>query len=937
MNPVADDILMHYGTKRHSGRYPWGSGDNPYQRSGDWLSRVKELKAQGKTDAEIAEEFGISSTEYKAAKSIAVNERKLWEWETAKKLKAEGKTDAEIAIAIGRPNESSVRSLLKWNPETSGKTAAQTTAEFLKGAVDELGVIDVGDGVDRRMNISRERLNQALYILENEGYNVYGGTMDQVANPQQKFVMRVLAKPDIPGKVVYDPSQIKSIIEYDKVLYDGGESIRPAFEYPASFDSSRLEIRYAGEGGELRDGLVEIRRGVEDVSLGEANYAQVRILVDGDKYIKGMAVYSDDLPPGIDIRFNTSKNREAGLNALKDIERNPDGTPADNPFGSLIKENGGQRYYDDPNGKYIDPLTGNRQSLSVINKRGNEGDWGNWSDSTPSQMLSKQSNKLAQQQLGLAIKESESEYLDILSVTNPTLRKDLLYKFADECDAAAVDLQAAAFPRQKYQVILPVTSLSDTEVYAPNYENGETVALIRYPHGSKSEIPILKVNNKNAEAIKMIGANPADAICINAKVASRLSGADFDGDTVQVIPVSEKANIQSARPLKGLEGFDPRASYPTREGMRYMRYEITDENGNVIKKDNTQMEMGKISNLITDMTIKGADEDEIARAVRHSMVVIDAGKHKLDYTRSELENDIYSLKVKYQGEISEKTGKIKTPASTLISKASSEWSVPKTKGSPKINEKGKDWYDPSRPEGALIYKIDTQPKYNKKGEPQQRMQRTTKMAATDDARTLISDRNTAIEQTYAAYANKMKSMANAARLEYAHTKEIDRSPQMAKKYETVVSGLRKKLEKAESNQDLERYANVLANARVKAKKEADPSLEKNAKALGKIKQQELTAARQQVGAKRNSIDITDQEWEAIQNGAISKTMLRRVFKYTDEAAIRQRAMPRERSELTAGQISLIKTYASSGRTNDELAKRFGVSASTIVSVLKGKD
>lgn len=56
MNPIEKDlrsyfgitsesnILEHYGTKRHSGRYPWGSGDNPYQHSGDFLSRVEELK-----------------------------------------------------------------------------------------------------------------------------------------------------------------------------------------------------------------------------------------------------------------------------------------------------------------------------------------------------------------------------------------------------------------------------------------------------------------------------------------------------------------------------------------------------------------------------------------------------------------------------------------------------------------------------------------------------------------------------------------------------------------------------------------------------------------------------------------------------------------------------------------------------------------------------
>ena len=50
--------------------------------------------------------------------------------------------------------------------------------------------------------------------------------------------------------------------------------------------------------------------------------------------------------------------------------------------------------------------------------------------------------------------------------------------------------------------------------------------------------------------------------------------------------------------------------------------------------------MGKISNLITDMTLLGASEDKLARAVRHSMVVIDDEKHHLDYKQSEKDNNI---------------------------------------------------------------------------------------------------------------------------------------------------------------------------------------------------------------------------------------------------------------------------------------------------------
>ena len=209
-----------------------------------------------------------------------------------------------------------------------------------------------------------------------------------------------------------------------------------------------------------------------------------------------------------------------------------------------------------------------------------------------------------------------------------TLKKVLLKSFSDDCDAAAVHLQAAALPRQKYQVILPLTSIKDNEVYAPNYKDGETVALIRYPHGGTFEIPILTVNNKQAEGKRVLGNTPADAIGINSKVAGRLSGADFDGDTVMVIPCNSsksKVRITSTAALKGLEGFDPKLDYgadsgdPVRVDSKGREYYSM--GGKVFQRmNNTQTEMGKISNLITDMTLKGAPPDELARADRKSVV-----------------------------------------------------------------------------------------------------------------------------------------------------------------------------------------------------------------------------------------------------------------------------------------------------------------------------
>lgn len=131
--------------------------------------------------------------------------------------------------------------------------------------------------------------------------------------------------------------------------------------------------------------------------------------------------------------------------------------------------------------------------------------------------------------------------------------------------------------------------------------------------------------------------------------------------------------ITSTPQLKGLEGFDPKMAYGTvKKGGDYYN-----ESGQKIKiMNNTQTEMGKISNLITDMTLKGATQDELARAVRHSMVVIDAEKHKLDYKKSEQDNGITALKKKYQAhENDDGYG----GAATLISRAKSETSVLKEK------------------------------------------------------------------------------------------------------------------------------------------------------------------------------------------------------------------------------------------------------------------
>ena len=919
---MKEAVLLHYGMPRRSGRYPWGSGDNPYQHSGDFLSRYDELKKQGLNETEIARAMGFvdkktnltQTTKLRTQVSLAREERRADLVARARSLREDGLSLDAIAKEMGYRNDSSVRSLLNENSEAR-MNQARATAEIIKKAINEKGMIDVGAGVERELGVSKEKLNEALYILEMEGYPTYGGRIPQATNPGKMTTLKIICPPGTEHKEIYESDRINSLKDYTS--HDDGTTFDPKWIYPKSMSSKRLMINYAEDGGDQKDGTIELRRGVDDLSLGKSHYAQVRILVDGDRYLKGMAVYADDLPDGVDIRFNTNKKKGTSIrDVLKKTKDDPD-----NPFGALIKEGindpdnetdgyrGGQSYYYDKKGK---------KQLSLINKTRDEGDWGEWVDRIPSQFLSKQNLKLIKQQLDITIADKKAEYDAIMELINPTVKKRLLLSFADDCDSSAVHLKAAALPRQKFQVILPLTSIKDTEIYAPNYNDGETVALIRYPHGGTFEIPILKVNNKNSEGKKVMGTSPADAVGINKKVADRLSGADFDGDTVMVIPCnssSSKVRITSTHPLKGLEGFDPKMEYGTveREGSYY------NSKGQKIKiMSNTQTEMGKISNLITDMTLKGATESELARAVRHSMVVIDAEKHKLDYKTSEEENGITALKKKYQKH-DDGSGKY-GGASTLISRAKSETSIPKRKGSPTID----------RETGELIWKTSNDTYVNAKGETVTRTQRSTKMAETKDAHTLSS--GTPQEELYADYANSMKALANQARKSMINTGKIAYSASAKAAYSEEVKSLQSKLNVALKNAPRERKAQAIANSVVEAKKKDNPGMTKAE--IRKESQRALTAARASVGAARHPVEITDKEWEAIQAGAISENVLSQILNNTDIDAIRQRATPRSVSTLSPAKQSRIKRLAEYGYTQAQIASELGISSSIVSKYLK---
>ena len=993
--------LYHYGTKFHSGRYPYGSGDDPYQHDGDFLTRVERLKKDGwkETAENVEKEFGMKLEDYRNEKAWANYTRREQQVARAKSLKEKGLGDTAIGKEMGIP-ESTVRSLL--NPKSEAKMqAAKQTADFLKEQIaakewidvgkDAERYINVGDGAENKMGISRTKLDQALYALESEGYKVYQNRVEQPTNRGNWTTQMVLCPPGTEQRdVINHPEKVRTIEDYQ--YQEGTDSFKKKFTYPASLDSKRLKVRYADEAGPdgitgvEKDGLIEIRRGCADLDLQGSKYAQVRILVDGTHYLKGMAVYSDDLPKGVDVVFNTNKSKDVPAigpkdhTVLKPIKDDPE-----NPFGSLIKDadKGGQYWYKDPK-------TG-KDTLGLINKKSDEGDWSEWANGLPSQFLSKQSTSLAKRQLNIAANDRYAEFDRICEITNPTIKKHLLKSFADDCDGAAVNLKAAALPGQKYHAIIPINALKDTEIYAPDYPDGSKLALVRYPHAGIFEIPILTVNNKNAAAKKILGKDITDAVGITKATADQLSGADFDGDTVMCIPTNYgNVTIKSKPYLKELKGFDAKAEYGTYAGENGDRYNFNGDKIRVMTKRDTQREMGVISNLITDMTLSGgATDEEMARAVKHSMVVIDAEKHKLDWKRSEAENNIAELKRKYQRTVLP-DGSIKTGgAATIISKAKSTERVPKRRGQAVIDKETgaksyklanaddlyyvereydkktgivtlrttagkKIQYDSKDPVATEKYKPirkfnDDGTVYytNKDGDISYRWrvrtQDSTKMAETDDARTLVSASQHPMELIYADYANSMKALANRARKEMISTGNLEHNPAATKTYKAEVDSLMAKLNEAEKNSVRERQAIRLANAEVKAKQQAAEAAGKEMEKgdVRKASQKAMTKYREEVGAvsrRDRNIKITDREWEAIQSGAISENKLKRILANADIDELRQRATPRDSKAISVGQANRIKSMSASGNyTISEIAKQLGLSPTTVKKYLKGVD
>ena len=946
-----DNYLMHLGIGhlddppgRGSGRYGWGTGDNPYQHQNNFTNLVEKYRKEGMNDDDIAALLLGEHSRARDLKLELVLEQKRERHANAARALELYNGDCNGNVSeVGRRmgiNESSVRELLK--PAIDEKQSKYLgTAEYLKDRIarSESGIIEVGKNTEDLIGISTQTKMLAIRQLQDEGYTY---TFVKLPQPTGKHETNtyVLASPDLTwADIQKNKFKMEPVLDFTP---DGGKTFKTV-NPPTSLDSKRIYIRYKEDGGIDKDGVVELRRNVPDLNLQGENYSQVRILVDGKYYMKGMAMYADDVPEGYDVIYNTNKKRGTKVfpdntvesAVFKHIKADPD-----NPFGATIKPitAGGQYEYVDKDGK---------TKQSPINKVRSEGDWDDWNRKLASQFMSKQDIQLIKRQIDYSTVKKEAELDEIRSLTNPVIKQQLLFDYADQCDSDAVRLKTNGFKGSAFQVLLPITTLKNDEIYAPNYSNGDTVALVRYPHQGIFEIPILRVNNNNKDGKRLIGSNARDAVGINQYNADLLSGADFDGDTAVVIPLrSNNIKVKYAPKLKQLEDYDYKSIYKLPDSAP------------PVKHNTMQTQMGIITNLITDMSVSGGvSMDEISRAVKHSMLVVDSEKHHLDWKQSKKDNRISELAAKYQLSENGHVG----GASTIFSRASSEKYVPQRKEVNDLykmsDEEKKAWKagkkvyhltgkevsddklikDPSIMTEAELERYNAGKKvYRPTGKTKVVKEKVPEMKLYDDAMELVRDKNNPKEVAYANYANKLKRLGEAARKEAREMEFKKADPSAKVTYAKEIESLDRKLRIAESNSPKERLAMAIANNKIREKMN-DSTIEWDNEHKQREKARAMDEARALVGAKKEPVTITDKEWEAIQSNAVAPTKLRRIIKNTDQDAFKQRALPKNSRELSAAQKARIKAYAESGNlTNQQIAEAMGISASTVSRVIKGE-
>lgn len=940
-------ILKHHGVKRKSGRYPWDPSLH-LPKNYKFIEDRDEMKKRGLSDNEIAKQMGLSTTVYRSKVTIAKEELKQYNMQRISKLQSEGMIIDDIAKTIGTTGQT-VRNYLDEikNPNKSARAQrvqTEAVAQTLEDAVKRSKYIDVGKGVEIQMGISKEKLKSGLNALVESGeYEVHNLRIAQVTDKNNSTPVKVLTKKGVERSEIY--KNMDKVRPVEEFAINGDARMFQQMERPKSIGWDRVHIRYAipegqkGHGtnddGAMMDGAMFLRPGVKDLNLGKASYAQVRIAVGDTHYLKGMALYGTEemfkgIPKGTDIIFNTNKTaNKTPQEVLKELKKNPEGgAPIDgpNPFGATVKR---QNTLVDAKGNPVyksgvkDRFGNKVPEIGSINIVNEEGDWGSWSKALSAQFLSKQPTTVVHERLKATMKQVQDEYESIQKVTNPVIKKQLMESFVSDLESKQVHMKAAAPKGFQGHVILPVPDMKENEVYAPNYKNGEKVVLIRYPHGGRFEIPELTVNN-NSVARKMISKDSPDAIGIHPKVASKMSGADFDGDTAYVIP-NNKGKFKSRDSLKELKNFDPNM-YADKPGTF-----------TPITKRYQQTLMGVVSNLITDMTLQGAPSNEIARAVKHSMVVIDAEKHKLNYKRSAEENGIDALMKRYMTHVDK------------VKYGDLERYNPKTRRVDKVIDPdklkkdltpGKEYTSAStiisRHKQSVItdgYQVEVPDPKSKSGGTKmvwRNKKETYLVNMVKDANVFLGPNATKTEHHYADYINELKAFKNKVDSEMSGIKMPARDPKAAKIYAEEVLSMKDKVNQVKINRIKERQAQRMAEVSSKAeiaRRSEDEVLKKDE--ISRIKQQALNKARSMVGAERTPVTITDDEWDAVQSNAVSGTLLKELVSFMDDSQLKSLATPRANKQMTDARKSKAKALLANGYTIAQVAEALGVSSSTI--------
>jgi hypothetical protein len=815
--------LYHVGVGHlqggHSGRYPWGSGDRSAIDSAyKFKENLDALKKSGLSNTEIYKKLGFDTRPELEAKIAHVNGVIKSDQITHYNYLAEANptwSNTRISQEIG-VSEGTGRNLrdatTKGLTTTNKASMRENTKKEIEGLINEGHFLDLGPGTEAYLGINKSTLKLAKQQLLASGeYYEHKIWIPQVTNPSKYTTQMIFTKePDIEvvRKALHEGAITSPGVHSD----NGGESFRTLKIEPVAWN--RIKTIHAEEGGLDRDGTLLIRRGVKDLDLGDSHYAQVRIQLGDTHYAKGMAVYGDDsmFPKGTDILFHTNKSvgtpREDVYKKLKDNPKNP--------FESSISDQKG--------------------ALNIVSQ---EGDWDSWKPSLATQFLAKQNPTFIKDRLKATQKDLDDTLADINSITYAPLKKYLLDTYAGtdgnpgKIEKQEWQLRAKAVPGTKSHVLVAFPEMNPKEVYAPNYPDGTKLVLLRYPHGGIFELPEVTVNNKLASAKKTLG-NSVDAIGIHPRVAEKLSGADFDGDTVMAIPNNNGA-VKTSKSLTGLVNFSPN-QYEIRDKSEWPTKDSTGKTvvgPRHISERYMQIQMGVVSNLVTDMTVKGATPDELARAVRHSMVIIDSYKHHLDYRASAADNRVKDLQKKYQSFTDENGTYHGAAASTLLSRA---------------KQKIRDDETGNRSTTKLLVDLP-------------------------DAHVLSS--GTVQESLYADHINYLKSTLPKVKKEAASISMPKTNNEAKKNYAPEVASLNAKLKEIQSNAPKERTSQRNANAAYYKYLAENNDVSKDRKK--KIRSELVNAQREMTGAQRLVINITENEYAAMKAGAIPATTARQLL------------------------------------------------------------